>query len=363
VWKSADGQKPTPSTLISLARSGPIRIERYEPIGTDLALAFSKIASADDALAFANCYGFLGIEKDTLAASIGMTPISELPLEIVTVGQELDLGLGFHFPAVRKIFTGKHKPSDRPVILQQKSVSIGEANATSIDVYTSWRDLRENVSIGFANAALRRATSEARRLRRVAPHLPSQAHAAAIVGVCGLLVEPVSRWLEEASALNKLMDMWSAIQAKNVKALGQMIGPDGRRLTETFNCRPPFDDAREHVRGLKGRAATDLLALAKEYLAQTLNFHLQASPSTTFLAVDSNGGWEVHSRPINLRAVLWTQFSEIVTGTRKIRPCEICGDLMDVTNNTRRKKVHDHCSQRECMRRYRRKLNGETGKG
>jgi hypothetical protein len=350
-WTWADGQGATPSTLISLARSEPIKVETYELMGADMVLAFSRIASAEDALAFADSYGFLGAQKDTAVVSMGLKAISEMALEIVSVGAE-------SYGDVERpveILADRRKASDRLLILRQKDVS--DATAPSIQIHSSSRDLRENVSTADATALLR-------RMRRLWPENPGirSGRFTQIVEVRGLLVEPVSLWLEEASALNKLMDMWRAIQANNVKALGQGISPDGRGLTESLNYRSPFNDAREHVSGLKDRAPRDLLALAKEYLARALNLHLHLANSATFVCVDSNGNWKLHCRPVNMRAALWMQFSEIVTGTRKIRACEICGDLMDVTNNTRRKKVHDRCSQRECMQRYRRTRNGETGK-
>ena len=120
-----------------------------------------------------------------------------------------------------------------------------------------------------------------------------------------------------------------------------------------------MENAQEHVRGLKSRAPTDLHTLAKEYLARVLSSHLQPSTSAAFVGLESNGNLKLHTRPINLQAALWMHLSEIVTGTRKVRPCEICGDLMDMTDHTSRKTVHNRRSHRERMRRYRRARNGE----
>jgi len=350
-WTWAHGLGPAPATLISLARSEPIKVETYDPMRTDLVLAFSKVANADDALAFADRYGFLGIDQDTTAAvSMGLKAISEPALNIR--GDTFDFYKG---PV--DILTSQREASDRLLILKQRYFSAGVARPTMVRIHSHSSELLQYVSIGDANAVFG-------EIIRTWQKFPDRKYAREpdSVYVAGLLVEPVSLWLEEASALIKLLDLWRAIQERNVKALGKMICPDALGLMKTCNYRPPLNDAREHVRVLKGRAPTDLLALAKEDLAQALNFHLQRSSSSTFVCVDSNGSWKLHSRPINLRAALWMQFSEIVTGTRKLRSCEICGDLMDVTNNTRSKKVHDRCSQRESMRRYRRKRNGETRK-
>ena len=349
-WTWADRQGPAPSTLISLARSEPVKVETYEVMGTDIVLAFSRIASAEDALAFADSYGFLGFQKETAVVSMGLTPISEMVLEIVSFGAE-----SYGLVDRPEILADRRTASDRLLVLVQQDFTDG--SAPSIRIHSSSRDLRENVSTADATATLR----SMRRYWQKNPGMLSSRFFQTVT-VRGLLVEPVQLWLEEASALNKLMDIWRAIQAKNVKALEQGICPDGRGLTESLNYPSPFNDAREHVSGLKDRAPSDPLALAKEYLARALSLHLQVANSAIFVCVDSNGNFKHHYRPVNMRAALWMQFSEIVTGTRKIRACEICGDLMDVTNHTRRKKVHDRCSQRECMQRYRRTRNGETGK-
>ena len=348
-WTWADRQGRTPSTVISLARAVPIKFDTYEPMETEAVLAFSKIASADDALAFADSYGFLGTEQDTAAASTGLAPISEMALEVRSVGlQSFD-----RVDRSVEILADNHEASDQLLVLT--GTGIQDATEPSFWIHTSSRDLREHVSAVAVTSTLRRVRKIWRDKLGASSLVPH-------VKLHGLLVEPVGPWLEEASAMNELMGVWRTIEDKDVKALGRGVCPDWRELTETIKSVSPLSDARGHVDGLKNREPRDVLALAKEYLAQALNSRLQISNPLTFVSVDSNGHFKRHSRPPNLRAALWMQFSEIVTGARKIRGCEICGDLMDVTDNTRRKKIHNRCGQRECMQRYRRKSNGEKGK-
>src|ERR1017187_3955029 len=58
-----------PSASISLAPSQPIKVETYEPMmETDLVLKFSRISDANDALAFADRYGFLGLQGEVECA-------------------------------------------------------------------------------------------------------------------------------------------------------------------------------------------------------------------------------------------------------------------------------------------------------
>src|ERR1700733_10551681 len=62
-------------------------------------------------------------------------------------------------------------------------------------------------------------------------------------------------------------------------------------------------------------------------------------------------------RATSLIAALWLQFSEYVSGSRRIRRCEECKQFMDVTECVRpgAKRVHDRCSHTACVRRWRMK--------
>jgi hypothetical protein len=129
-----------------LAPSQPIDIETYEPDGTDPLLAFKRIASAEDALAFANKYGFLGVEEITAAVSAGVMPISEPSFELCPPW----------------MFSGKRNTKAKlPTAQRDASVSLilrHEHRSTRID--SSFDDLRERISIGLADAVFRAVREE-----------------------------------------------------------------------------------------------------------------------------------------------------------------------------------------------------------
>ena len=142
-----------------------------------------------------------------------------------------------------------------------------------------------------------------------------------------LLAEPLRDWLGEASGLRFALQAWDALEARDYAVI--------RRILPSLR-RQPFP----HI---------------KEWFVNFVNFHL-VSGTETFLCLDSHGHPEPHTTPINLKTALWLQVSQIMTGITEIRPCAICGEMMDVTGNTRRKRVHAACSLRERMKRYRSKL-------
>lgn len=58
----------------------------------------------------------------------------------------------------------------------------------------------------------------------------------------------------------------------------------------------------------------------------------------------------------------WLQFAELVCGKRTLRPCNVCHQLMDVSQSARpgAKRMHDRCSLAGRMRRYRSKGREEN---
>ena len=91
---------------------------------------------------------------------------------------------------------------------------------------------------------------------------------------------------------------------------------------------------------------------AKLYLGLQVNHHLVNSADLG-VRLDSDMKFRPISRPVNLHMAMWVILSDILTGARKLRPCGICGELMDVTDRRRHKSVHKKCSRREITRRYR----------
>ena len=365
LWRPAWGTVPEASrdfsdpTVIYLARPGLGNVETYEPRGTDLLLAFSKIANAEDALAFANRHGFLGTNAATAAVSIGSIPTSEMSFRVdhppifPTRGGRKNRNT----KAKAGVLTTERESSIRLLLMPDHS-SFLRSTAEEIRIYSNPIDLQYHCSIGDAERVLG-VMRMYWNTRCEQPGSFRSLNYPWTIRVSGLFAESVHLLLGEVFALNEVWNLWTAIKERNVKALVQMIGPKGRLRKKAFGPRPPFRYLPEDFRALEGRVITDALAIAKEYLVQALNSHLEPPISATLVRVDSNGNLKLHNRPVNLRAALWLQFAELVAGARNVRPCEICGDLMDVTDNTIRKKVHDRCSQKLSMQRYRRKINGE----
>ncbi len=148
--------------------------------------------------------------------------------------------------------------------------------------------------------------------------------------------DAISRWLEESSLVRFAFDLWSAIDSDDLPALRRIAGLP---LWQKFPI-------------LRGFAINDLSSLR---LFQFINMNL-LSGTEAFLAPNKQGKPEQRSRPIHLRSAFWLQLSNIVTGARKLKRCEICQEFMDVTGNKTSKRVHQQCSLRERMRRYREKL-------
>jgi hypothetical protein len=75
------------------------------------------------------------------------------------------------------------------------------------------------------------------------------------------------------------------------------------------------------------------------------------------MLVAGRGGPQVEPRlkPSTLLKTIWLQFADLVCGRRTIRICEVCKELMDITDAAHRnsKRMHDRCSRRVRMQRYR----------
>lgn len=97
---------------------------------------------------------------------------------------------------------------------------------------------------------------------------------------------------------------------------------------------------------------------AKLFLAQLIDRHLYKQISPRFV-LDRNDSFRPYYYPSSLIAAMWLQFYRFLVGETKFRKCEICLKRMDVTENRSNKKVHNRCSTRLRMQRYR-STNVET---
>lgn len=119
-----------------------------------------------------------------------------------------------------------------------------------------------------------------------------------------------------------------------------------------------LDRDREPGRLFREWPRYDVIAPARYWLARTINKATAGMVQPAVTLDTETGNLRPHLAPRNLLALLWVQLYMAATGQRRFRPCAICGQLMDVTENTRAKTVHRGCSQRERHRRWREKRAG-----
>ena len=168
--------------------------------------------------------------------------------------------------------------------------------------------------------------------------------------------ERVGEWLSEAAELRHVLQVWRQVEAEDTASLRKFIRWEQEAVFADLDKGNKLLIANwhENPRWLPRLKRGETLAPAKLYLAFRINLKLKGAADVG-VRLDSDLKFRPISRPINLLSALWMLLSETVTGVRKIRPCEICGELMDVTANRSHKQVHSRCSQRERVRKYRSK--------
>lgn len=94
----------------------------------------------------------------------------------------------------------------------------------------------------------------------------------------------------------------------------------------------------------------DALEPARYWLAFTVSQKLKGTLTPT-IQLGSKGEFRRGYKPSNLLSLVWLQLYEATLGARKFTRCTVCDGLMDVTENTKAKKMHDgkdgtpNCSQ------------------
>jgi hypothetical protein len=170
--------------------------------------------------------------------------------------------------------------------------------------------------------------------------------------------EQVSYWLEEAQRLRHVYSLSDLCQSKDVRGLGKMIHWTRGSVTVTFPngikraIKRAIVHSGKNSQWLNVWKRGDVFGPAKLFIAEEYNSQIDqlASP---LLLVDSRGDLRPHSSPACLLGAIWLEFGEVASGIRKQAVCEYCGRVMDVTTNRSHKRVHDNCSRRVRMARYR----------
>jgi hypothetical protein len=116
---------------------------------------------------------------------------------------------------------------------------------------------------------------------------------------------------------------------------------------------PPEACARKACGGFEPWTLTPFVTYQLNFANRSAEHHL---PSAAL---------EARVHPTSLLSAIWLQFAEWVTGTRVVRPCERCHQLMDITESPRRrsKRMHQRCSLAGRMARYRLRKKTEATAG
>jgi hypothetical protein len=189
--------------------------------------------------------------------------------------------------------------------------------------------------------------------------------------------ETITDWLHEAGELRRWFEIWNMIAERKSRALMQHIRADdyfdeyaerameGDRLLSSLRSRvvnrinEKMEPSEYHRpdgcflgqcrrNNIPGSVISERLGGVR-YL---LEYDRKKSGSTVRSQVQAQ----------RLLSAIWLQFAEYVSGSRTIRRCEApdCQRWMDISDTARKgaKRLHDRCSTRLRMQRYRQKING-----
>ena len=200
--------------------------------------------------------------------------------------------------------------------------------------------------------------------------------------------EPMGTWQKEVSAFAPLVCVWQQIERRDRAKLEEHIiwtpgrvqfhymVQDGERIpgpiqpqadmmellasgTSQMTVENIAADGILHPEVFRSFTHGDVYAPARFLLLKNVNQKLHGSASP-HLVIDDEGQLHPYIIPHHLLGALWLQFYRAVTGERKFRPCEICGEWMDVTELNADKRMHDVCSNRERQRRWRERSESRT---
>ena len=193
----------------------------------------------------------------------------------------------------------------------------------------------------------------------------------------GIEGESIHCWRDEIEEMQLLLKVNEWVKNYKIEELKKVIGwsKNGKRVWFRYKYKSQLSGGTTQDRGmlladqqrslhpeyLTRWAPNDLLEPAKVFLVARLNMRLQKTRWN--LLFNDQNTIVPYIRPRNLLNALWLQFAQYVTGERRLIPCEICNEWMDVTDFRLSKKVHPGCSKRTRQKKYRDKDKGKMGKG
>ncbi len=205
-------------------------------------------------------------------------------------------------------------------------------------------------------------------------------------------VLPISVWRKELTAMKIATHLWDAVQRKDQRELRRYI----KWNKAEYTVRLEIAVSAQGVSGVEaGTRIEDVLR--RPYTVSNSWLVRDESEKREMQKFGPGTGWEpgdtlgptrleiqklinqrleeyCHPRlylgkdgkhvglvtAVNLLGCLWLQFYQEVSGLQRLRRCEICHEELDVMENRSHKRVHDKCSGRERMRRYRAKASALT---
>lgn len=183
--------------------------------------------------------------------------------------------------------------------------------------------------------------------------------------------EDVRYWLRASAAFRRALELWESLRSGKDSDLRKHV--THRPLQDLYPHSDLMGSCIEvtaagvsnflYLRDILGKPKmpestwklNDLRGPVLHVLTQLVNDELEGSVSLTM-----NLELRQCFRPANLRACIWLIFLHVITGVRKIRNCELCGGLLDVTDCRSHKRTHSRCSGTERTRRYRKKIQAES---
>lgn len=176
------------------------------------------------------------------------------------------------------------------------------------------------------------------------------------------IAERVDMWLDEAETLRNVYEVSEILRTQDERRLKKVVcwEDDGtvlakfprrnsERHRELFITRKAGDRS-----WLKDRRYRDPFAPAKLFLANEFNGNMAELASPT-LRLDSMGRIQPYTEPTCLLSAIWVELEGLITGLRRRLRCEVCRHWLDVTDKRSDKRMHDKCSHRRKMARYRNK--------
>jgi hypothetical protein len=187
--------------------------------------------------------------------------------------------------------------------------------------------------------------------------------------------ESARMWGHEIGVFQHWFEVWQNAESRNLFELRKILLDSG----------VPLEDER-----LKESLTRDLVKTAKSYLVGEINRFLAPGvsiPLSNYQGCFYEGcsykakvpkitehvscelvlreeRWRVQIGlqliPDKLLTTVWLQFAELVAGGRRVRPCDLCGQWMDISETARpgAKRIHERCSLARRMRKWRAKRRG-----